>query len=521
MNQKLVVEVPTDEAKPWGGEKDSVSLVARLAALPSLEYDQVRAKEATAAGVRVSTLDEAVLAARKKGQAEGGKRGMFPAVEPWPEPIEVSALLGEIVSTIERFIVCEPQTRVAVALWIAATWTVHVAQVAPIAFITAPEKRCGKSQLLDLIGRICYRPLVASNISPAAVFRVIEAVTPTLLLDEADAFLRDNEELRGVINSGHTRQSAYVIRTVGDDHEPAQFSTWGFKAIAGIGLQAGTIMDRSIVFALRRKLPSEKIERLRHAHTDLFPRLASKLARFAEDYAPSLSASRPLLPEELNDRAQDNWEPLLAVADLAGVEWGHRARSAALALSGAKQDTPSTSAELLANIKEAFEQEGQAHAGGLLWTADLLKTLVSDETAPWATYFRGTAMTARQLAKRLDEYGIKSANHKHPGSGVVKKGYRWSQFEDAFARYIPPSSETPLSNRYTATDGDPQAVDGSGTVAVAERCATGGVAVADGSGPSNQAATGDAAPLVSGSAVAETAKVPEEVQGLEWRETAP
>jgi putative DNA primase/helicase len=504
VNDKPTMEVPADEAKAWGGDKDSTALVTRLAALPPLEYDQVRVKEATSAGVRVSTLDEAVQAARKKRQTEDGKRDMFPAVDPWPEPVEVAALFDELVTTIGRFIVCEPEMKVAATLWVAATWTVHVAQVAPIAFITAPEKRCGKSQLLDLIGRVCYRPLVASNISPAAVFRVIEAVTPTLLLDEADAFLRENEELRGVINSGHTRQSAYVIRTVGDDHEPTQFSTWGFKAIAGIGSQAGTIMDRSIVLKLRRKLPSEKTDRLRHAPTDLFPCLASKLARFAEDCAFTLRASRPALPDELNDRAQDNWEPLLAVADLAGPEWSQRARRAALIVSGAEQDAPSTSTELLSDIKEAFEQAGQAHPDGLLWTTDLLKILVSDESAPWATYHRGQPMTPRQLAKRLDEYGIKSANHKRPGSGVVKKGYRWSQFEDAFARYIPLSSEMPLSNRYAATDEDPQAVDGSGTVADAKGRATNEVAVANGGGSFNLAATENNALLLGGSGVADS-----------------
>ncbi len=192
-------------------------------------------------------------------------------------------------------------------------------QVAPLAVITAPEMRCGKSQLLNLIGRLSHRPLVASNISPAAMFRVIEAHSPTLLIDEADTFFKENEELRGIVNSGHTRQAAYIIRTVGDNHEPKQFSTWGAKAISGIGTLAETIRDRAIILEMRRKLPNESIERLRHAEGGVFECLASKLARFAQDAGVSIERALPTLPEALNDRAQDNWEPLLAIADYAGM----------------------------------------------------------------------------------------------------------------------------------------------------------------------------------------------------------
>lgn len=86
------------------------------------------------------------------------------------------------------------------------------------------------------------------------MFHVIEACRPTLMIDEVDAFMRENEEIRSILNSGYKRETAYVVRTVGDDHTPKQFSTWSAKALAGIGKQAGTLMDRSIILDLRRKL---------------------------------------------------------------------------------------------------------------------------------------------------------------------------------------------------------------------------------------------------------------------------
>lgn len=91
-----------------------------------------------------------------------------------------------------------------------------------------------------------------------------------------------------------------------------------------------TLMDRAILLTLRRKLRDKKVERLRHAEKGLFDELASKLARFAEDSGATLGMARPSLPDALNDRAQDNWEPLLAIADMAGGNWHKTAREAAL-----------------------------------------------------------------------------------------------------------------------------------------------------------------------------------------------
>ena len=150
----------------------------------------------------------------------------------------------------------------ACTLWVLHTHAIDAARISPLLAITSPEKRCGKTTLECLLSKLTHRPLPAANISPAALFRAVEKWQPTLLIDEADTFLRGNDELRGIINSGHTRDTAFVIRTVGDDHEPARFSTWGPKAIALIGTLPPTLHDRSIVIRLRRKKPDEKVQRL-------------------------------------------------------------------------------------------------------------------------------------------------------------------------------------------------------------------------------------------------------------------
>ncbi len=230
------------------------------------------------------------------------------------------------------------------------------------------------------------------------------------------------------------------MRTVGDDHTPRKFNTWGAKALAGIGKLADTLMDRAIVLELRRKLSHERVERLRHAEPDLFETLAEKLARFAEDYRDAVRQARPSLPGSLNDRAQDNWEPLLAIADVAGGEWPDRARKAALKLSGAESPTMSTGTELLADIQEVFEMKRVDRMS----SADLIAALCDDNEKPWATYNRGSPISPRQVSKALAEYGIRSTSVRiGPGT---PKGYLREWFDEAFSRYL----STPRAESATA-----------------------------------------------------------------------
>ena len=418
---------------------NDAATIARLAALSPLEYDRCRKDVAKTLGVRPAILDKLVQAERRGGDDDGMT---FPDVEPWPDAVNASELLSDIAATVRRFIVCSPEVSNGVALWVAMTWLMDVVNIAPLAVITAPDKRCGKSQLLFLLARLAHRPLAASNISPAALFRAVDAWRPTLLVDEADAFMRDNEELRGILNAGHTRDSAYVVRIVGEDLKPARFNVWGAKALAGIGHLADTLMDRAIVLELHRKLPHETVERLRYAEPELFDGLAAKLACFAEDNRDAVCRARPELPASLNDRAQDNWEPLLAIADVAGGTWPELGRRAALKLSGADSPTMTVGTELLSDIQEVFDTKGVQR----ITSADLIEALCADDEAPWATYNRGQPINPRQISKRLGEYGIKPKNIRL-GYSKQAKGYDIEQFEDAFSRYLsaPPAASVPPS----------------------------------------------------------------------------
>lgn len=450
-----------DEISGQGGIEQNVELflqdkdscgkeIRRLAELSPIEYDQERKNSAGNLGIRPSTLDKLVATERKEDKTCNTG---FTDIEPWPDPVSPAELLSKISETVLRFIVCSVETAHAVALWVAMTWFIDVVQVAPLAVITAPEKRCGKSQLLFLIGKLVCRPLMVSNITPAALFRAVDAWKPTLLVDEADAFMRDNDELRGLLNCGHTRDSAYIVRVVGETHIPTKFNVWGAKVLAGIGQLADTIMDRSVSLELRRKLPHEIVERLRHAEPHLFETLSAKLARFGKDFRETVRVSRPVLPSELNDRAQDNWEPLLAIADAAGDLWPELARKAALKLSGSDGPQKTVGTELLSDIQEVFEDKQTDRIS----TADLIKALCADEERPWATYNRGRSISPRQVSARLKEYGITSRTVRIGYD--TPKGYLREQFAESWSRYLSPpennatTPQTPIDEGLSVADG--------------------------------------------------------------------
>lgn len=408
-------------------EAYALQALKRLRKTSPAEYARTRVKLKEIKDLKLSDL-EALL-----GDSSEKSGNIFEEVPPWPEPVNGALLLDEISKTIQRFIVCEPETIHGATLWAAMTWFIDGIKVCPLAVITAPEKRCGKSQLLTLLSELVRYSIVCSSISSPSMFRIIEDWAPTMLIDEVDTFMKEREELRGIINASHIRKTAFTIRCHGDQNEPRKFSTWAPKALAGIGHLADTLMDRSIVLELRRKLPHEKTERLRHAEDHLFEDLKSKLARFSEDYLTQIKQARPQIPESLNDRAQDNWEPLLAIADLAGGHWPKLAREAALKLSGEEAPVQSINNQLLGDIQEAFEIKGVER----MHTRVLLEALYEDDEKPWATYNRGKPLSSRQLAKHLSGYGIKSKTLRIGYDNA--KGYDLEMFVESFARYLSPS----------------------------------------------------------------------------------
>jgi putative DNA primase/helicase len=368
-------EEACDEADAEESRRIEPEELARLARLPPLEYDRQRAKIAERLGVRVATLDKVI----RKMWATDKDDGALPhwTVEPSSQPVDGAALLYKLRQVFRHFIFLPKGADVALPLWVLHAWTYDAGDVSPFMVLLSPTKRCGKTSVMILLQYLTPRSELASNITGPALFRYIEAVRPTLLIDEADSFVKDNEELRGILNSGHTKVAANVIRSVevNGEHQPRRFSTWAPKAIATIRSLADTLEDRAIIVQLQRKPPGAKVERLRKRDNEWFAALRSNAFRWATDNFDRLVDPDPDVPDALNDRAADNWRLLLAIADLAGGEWPELAREAALPLSGEAQDS-AVGVELLKDIRLAFGDDE------VIRSADLVAKLTADPERP-------------------------------------------------------------------------------------------------------------------------------------------
>lgn len=383
-----------------------------------------------------AALVDAALASEKEDLLASGGPALFEDVEAYEEPVDGASLLEEIAALVRRYIALPNEHHVtAVALWIAYTWCFNAFEVAPRLAICSPTKRCGKTTLLAVLQALVRRPLAASNVTAAVVFRAIEAYKPTLLVDEADTFLRQNEELRGILNSGHFRPTARVLRCVGDDHEPVAFDTFAPAAFAAIGSLPDTLADRSIVLEMRRRTVSDAVEDLRLDRLGVETEtLRRKLARLTSDRFDQLEAAEPTVPSALENRAADNWRPLLAVAEVAGGGWPERARAAAEALRPQASDEADVKVQLLADVKAIFEETETEE----LPTTEILDRLYELEDRPWPEYSRGKPLTPHGLARLLRGFAIRP--RRRDVADTTVRYYRREDFEDAWRRYVQPEA---------------------------------------------------------------------------------
>lgn len=385
-------------------------------------------------GVRGATelLNKAFGNSQKGANAGNGQEILFDDPEPWPDPVDGKELLDQISATIQRFVVLPSGGCETLALWVLFSWLHDAFNISPILDFRSPTKRCGKTTGLRVMSRLVPKPLIAANISTASLFRSLEYFRPTLVIDEVDTFLRFNEEIHGVLNAGHERDCAFVLRVEGDNLEPKRFCVWGPKVLAGIGRRKDTLQDRSIAITMKRKGTHEKVEKLRRNKLHIFHELKQKAARWAEDNFEKAQTMEPTLPDGLDDRAVDNWTPLFIVAEIAGGPWPERARETALIMSGSEDFGDAVGEILLADIKYYFQENMTDRVS----SEDLEKHLVGLEDRPWPEYRGGKPISKTGVARILKPFGVQPKTIRLK-NGKTLKGYLLSHFDDTFSRYLP------------------------------------------------------------------------------------
>jgi hypothetical protein len=366
-------------------------------------------------------------------------------------------ILADTRAFIRRYVVLSDDQARIITLWVAHTHAIKAFDCTPYLQVTSATAEAGKTRLLEVLEHLVCRPWLTQRTSAAVVVRKIDAESPTLLLDETDAAFNGDQEysetLRGLLNSGYRRSGkASVCVGQGANISYRDFSTFGAKALSGIGRLPDTLASRAIRIALQRRGQQEHVEKFRErdATIEAGP-IRVALATWAKDAIPSLQAARPTMPAGLRDRAEDVLEPLLAIADLAGREWAEAARKAAVTLMGSVADQD-VNIEMLQDFHVVFADNPNIT---FVSSTELIKKLCEQEGRPWADWKHGKPITTRAIADRLKAFGIVPKRNE---AGTIR-GYDRTQFEDAWERYLPSLSADPRvkpSNRQTPNKSAPE-----------------------------------------------------------------
>jgi hypothetical protein len=360
-----------------------------------------------------------------------GSAVLLPEIELWPEAVNGAETLSQIAETFARYVVLPDGGADALALWAAHAHGFKAFLCSPRLNIRSPEKRCGKTTLRDVVSIFVPRPLLTENLTVAVLFRLVDAHAPTILADEYDAWLKENEDLRGLLNSGH-RRGGQVLRCVGDNNEVRGFKVFAPAVLCGIGELPGTLHDRSIVIRLERAKPGELRERFDSRRVERETELCRKLARWCVDNTARLESCDPALPTGAFNRLADNWRPLFAVAEIAGGDWPHRAAVAFAKLNSQDDaDAQGLNVMLLADVRQTFE-ENRAEK---MFSKTLVETLCAMSDRQWPEANKGKPISQTWLARRLRAFEISSRDVRIGEENA--KGYCSADFAEAFERYLP------------------------------------------------------------------------------------
>ena len=403
-------------------------------------------KEAvTATTAQVKTQDNSNLKT-VTGQEENN---ILPDIKLWPESVNGEELAEELVSTIKRYVYLPDGAADVAAMWVLHTYISDGYQFSPRLFIHSPEPRCGKTTFLDVLERLCYKPLAVSSITGPSMARMITKNNGqiTLLADEVDRYLNnDNDTLCKVLNAGYERgKKIMCVETSGRNKDPMLFDCFAPCALAGIGNIPNTVQDRSLTITMKRKTDSDRVERFRYRKIIVqTTELQQKCKRFIMDNEQEIIKCEPEVPEILSDRAADVSEILFAIAETISHEWYKRLVKSVLTLVK-KQNVNnelSVRTQLLVDIWSIFT----SIENKWISSSDLVDKLNEIETSPWSEWNKGHPMSTAALARQLKFFGIAPVQHRESYNNRSRK-YYVQDFEDAFSRYIPASIRDSVTNK--------------------------------------------------------------------------
>lgn len=232
-----------------------------------------------------------------------------------------AALFGEVKAFIHQYVELPADFEDIAALYVLVTWVYEFAPSIPYLRVIG-DWGSGKTRFLDVVGRVCFRPIFASGATtPSPIFRILDKFQGTLVLDEAD--FKDSSawvEMVKILNNGY-RPNFPVLRSDKEDGKwyPHGYQVFGPKLIATRSTFKDEALESRCLTAEMMPLTRQEIPRVLPPSFDTeVKQLRSKLLTFRLANLLKLKGrtfGNDLLEPNLQPRLQEILIPLKAMVN--------------------------------------------------------------------------------------------------------------------------------------------------------------------------------------------------------------
>ena len=356
------------------------------------------------------------------------------------QELDGGAVIADAEAFLAKYVILPEPARLPVALWAIATHSFDSFDVFPYLALLSPTPRCGKTRLLELLELLTAKPWRGTAPTEAALFRFIEQVQPTLLLDEVEGLARRHNSDRdsavlAILNAGY-KKGQTVPRCSGESHKLQHFRVYCPKAFASIGRLPPTLADRSIIISMQRRGPGDTVARFRlnRAKNEAAP-IRSVIEATVTRFSKEIERTYADLPELgfLSDRDDEIFSPLFAVCAVLSPGRVKELQVCAERLcEGKTEDAVEDSLpfRLLCDLQAQWPPEQEN------WhTKSIIAALKSIDGGPWQT---DCELTDRRLGRLLRPFDIRSRDVRAPdekGEDRKAKGYIRSEVNRVVVRY--------------------------------------------------------------------------------------
>lgn len=357
---------------------------------------------------------------------------------------------ADIVADIEHYVTqyvtfTNADHAFVAALWSIATHLWPLFDAFPYMVITSPTKRSGKTRFSEVLSFVASNPFNAAGTGPASLFRIVQTMKPTIILDEAEDLNKESASvMRSFLNVGY-RKGQVIPRVQGN--KVVTYDAYCPKVFVLIGDVYDTLRDRSVIVRMQRAEP--KVRFVREIAESEGHTLRNRVAAMAGDVQVDVQSTYQNHGglDFLQDRDEEIWLPLFAVCAAFCPSRLDQLKQVATDLSVEKtQDAHSYIAS--ADAEKAAENEEYAKrliddllqlidGRKSIFTAEAVDQLKAIPTAPWRKFRGDDGLNAIIMAQLLEPHHVEPTLIRVGGKGPnaqVKRGYRREDLEAARAQ---------------------------------------------------------------------------------------